>query len=78
MNFKEAKAHKKDAVKNADESVSNLFHIVITPSNTDESAKFITDFLRSPENFNDESCKDYCSDGDYEVVSFKKEPTDVD
>ncbi|MFC5873079.1 hypothetical protein ACFP3I_10820 [Chryseobacterium arachidis] len=50
-----------------------LFHIVITPSNTDESAKFIEDFLKNPESFNDESCKKYCSDDDFEVVSFKKE-----
>lgn len=73
MNFKEAKKHKDEAVKNADESVVNLFHIVITPSNTDESAKFIEEFLKSPESFDDESCKKFCSDDNYEVVSFKKE-----
>lgn len=73
MNFNEAKEHKKESLKNADESVLNLFHVVITPANTDESAKFIEDFLKSPESFNDESCKEYCSDGEYEVVSFKKE-----
>ena len=76
MNFKEAKIHKKDALKNADESVLKLFHLIITPSNTDESAKFIEDFLKDPESFNDESCKDYCSDDNYEVVSFKKETVD--
>lgn len=73
MNFKEAKKHKKEAVKNADESVLKLFHIIITPSNTDESTKFIEDFLKAPESFTDESCKEYCSDDNYEVVSFKKE-----
>ncbi len=73
MNFTEAKEHKKESLKNADDSVLNLFHVVITPSKTEESAKFIEDFLKSPESFNDESCKEYCSDGDYEVVSFKKE-----
>ncbi|WP_346985134.1 hypothetical protein [Chryseobacterium sp. POE27] len=50
--------------------------MIITPSNTDESAKFIEDFLKSPETFNDESCQKYCSDGNYEVVSFKKETND--
>lgn len=73
MNFKEAKKHKEEAVKNADESVINLFHILITPSNTDESTKFIEEFLKSQESFDDESCKKYCSDDNYEVVSFKKE-----
>ncbi|MFC3157294.1 hypothetical protein SAMN05443633_11864 [Chryseobacterium arachidis] len=73
MNFKEAKKHKEESLKNADKSVLELFHIVITPSNTDESAKFIEDFLKNPESFNDESCKKYCSDDDFEVVSFKKE-----
>ncbi|AZA57738.1 hypothetical protein EG349_03850 [Chryseobacterium shandongense] len=73
MNFKEAKAHKQESLKNADESVLNLFHVVITPANTDESAKFIEDFLKSPDSFNDESCQEYCSDGNFEVVSFKKE-----
>ena len=73
MNFKEAKKHKEDSLKNADTSVLELFHIVITPSNTDESAKFIEDFLKNPESFDDESCKEYCLDDDFEVVSFKKE-----
>ncbi len=73
MNYQEALQHKKESEQNADESVAKLFHIVITPSNTDESAKFIEDFLKSPESFDDESCKKYSSDDDYEVVSFKKE-----
>ncbi|WP_374459306.1 hypothetical protein [Chryseobacterium taeanense] len=76
MNFKEALQHKKESLKNADESVLNLFHVIITPSKTDESAKFIEDFLKSPESFNDESCQEYCSDENYEVVSFKKEEND--
>lgn len=75
MNHKEALKHKNESEKNADQSVSRLFHIVITPSNTDESATFIEDFLKSPESFDDESCKKYSSDNDYEVVSFKKETT---
>ncbi|MGE4514275.1 MAG: hypothetical protein AB7E26_10755 [Chryseobacterium sp.] len=76
MNFKEALQHKKESLKTADKSVLNLFHVVITPSKTDESAKFIEDFLKSPESFNDESCQEYCSDENYEVVSFKKEEND--
>lgn len=73
MNYQEALVHKKESFNNADESVLKLFHVVITPANTDESAKYIEDFLKSPESFTDESCKEYCSDGKYEVVSFKKE-----
>lgn len=73
MNYQEAEEHKKESLQNADESVLKLFHVVITPANTDESVKYIEDFLKSPESFTDESCKEYCSDGNYEVVSFKKE-----
>jgi hypothetical protein len=73
MNYQEALQHKKESEKNADESVAKLFHIVITPANTDESAKFIEDFLKSPGSFDDESCRKYSSDDEYEVVSFKKE-----
>lgn len=73
MNYTEALQHKKDSVKNADESVVNNFHIIIVPADTDESAKYIEDFLKSPESFTDESCKKYCSNDEYEVVSFKKE-----
>lgn len=73
MNYQEAEAHKKESLKNADESVLHLFHVVITPADTEESAKYIEDYLASPESFTDESCKEYCSDGNYEVVSFKKE-----
>ncbi|WP_294291189.1 hypothetical protein [uncultured Chryseobacterium sp.] len=76
MNYTEALKHKKESEKNADASVADLFHIVITPASTDESAKFIEDFLKSPESFDDESCKKYCSDDEYEVVSFKKENDD--
>ncbi len=73
MNYQEAEAHKKESLKNADDSVLHLFHVVITPADTEESAKYIEDYLKSPESFTDESCKEYCSDGNYEVVSFKKE-----
>ncbi len=73
MNYQEAETHKKESLKNADETVLNLFHVIITPANTEESARYIEDYLKSPASFTDESCKDYCSDGNYEVMSFKKE-----
>lgn len=73
MNYKEALKHKKESVENADESLLKLYHIVITPANTDESYKYIEDFSKDPEAFDDESCKKYCTDDEFEVVSFKKE-----
>ncbi|MEN4759706.1 hypothetical protein ABEG63_05135 [Chryseobacterium sp. C39-AII1] len=73
MNFTEAKKYKKDAVKNADEYVLKNFHVIIVPIKTEESAKYIEDFLKEPELFNDESCKKYSSNDEYEVVSFQKE-----
>ena len=72
MNYKEALKHKKEALETADESLLKLYHIVITPANTDESYKHIEDFSKDPEKFDDESCKKYCTDDEYEVVSFKK------
>lgn len=73
MNYKDALKHKKESVENADESLLKLYHIVITPANTDESYKYIEDFSKDPEAFDDESCKKYCTDDEFEVVSFKKE-----
>ncbi|MBO6183126.1 MAG: hypothetical protein J6O88_00340 [Chryseobacterium sp.] len=73
MNHKEALLHKKESVKNADESVLKQYHLVIAPANTDESKKFIDDFLKNPEKFDDESCKKYSSDNLFEVISFKKD-----
>ncbi|MFL9832632.1 hypothetical protein [Chryseobacterium terrae] len=73
MNYQEALEHKKESLKNADESVLKQYHLVIAPANTDESKEFIDAFLKNPDKFNDESCKKYSSDGLYEVVSFKKD-----
>lgn len=73
MNYQEALQHKKESLKNADESVLKQYHLVIAPANTDESKKYIDDFLVEPEKFDDESCKKYSSDGLFEVISFKKE-----
>ncbi|MGE6397283.1 hypothetical protein [Chryseobacterium scophthalmum] len=72
MNHKEALLHKKESLKNADESVLKQYYLVISPANTDESKKFIDDFLKNPEKF-DDSCKKYSSDDAFEVISFKKE-----
>ena len=73
MNYKEALEHKNESLKNADESVLKQYHLVIAPANTDDSKKYIDDFLKNPEKFDDESCKKYSSDGLFEVMSFKKE-----
>lgn len=73
MKYDEAVKHKKESVQNADEIVLQNYHIIITPSNTDDSTKYIEDFLKDPEAFNDESCQKYTADDDYEVVSFKKD-----
>lgn len=73
MTYKEAVQHKKESLEKADESLLKLYHLVITPANTEESYKFIEDFTKDPESFDDESCKKYCTDNEYEVVSFKKE-----
>jgi len=73
MNYKEALQHKKESVENADQNVIDNFHILIVPANTEESIKYIETFLENPDKFNDESCKKFCSDDEYQVVSFKKE-----
>ncbi|KFF25878.1 hypothetical protein [Chryseobacterium vrystaatense] len=73
MKYSEALEHKKEALKNADESVLKSYHIIITPADTSESAKYIEDFSKKPEDFNDNSCKKYSSNDEYEVVSFRKE-----
>ncbi|CEJ69313.1 hypothetical protein BN1195_01611 [Chryseobacterium oranimense G311] len=76
MKYTEALEYKKEAVKKADESVIQNYHIIITPADTGESAKYIEDFSKNPDQFNDSSCKQYSSTDDYEVVSFRKEPED--
>ncbi|MBW7674329.1 hypothetical protein [Chryseobacterium chendengshani] len=73
MTYKEALQHKKESLEKADESLLKLYHLVITPANTEESYKYIEDFTKDPDSFDDESCKKYCTDNEYEVVSFKKE-----
>jgi predicted nucleic-acid-binding protein len=73
MKYTEALNYKKEALKKADESVIQNYHIIITPADTGKSAKYIEDFSKKPADFNDSSCKKYCSNDKYEVVSFKKE-----
>lgn len=73
MNYNEALHHKKESVENADQNVIDNFHILIVPANTEESTKYIETFLENPDKFNDDSCKKFCSDDEYQVVSFKKE-----
>lgn len=73
MNYQEALAHKKESLKNADKNVLDMFHLVIAPANTDDAKKFMDDYLKKPNDFDDKSCKKYCSDDEYEVMSFKKE-----
>ncbi|MDC8104010.1 MULTISPECIES: hypothetical protein [Chryseobacterium] len=73
MKYNEAVQHKKESLKKADETVLKDYHIIITPANTEESQKHIEAFLKAPDKFDDESCKKFCSDGEYQVVSFRKE-----
>ncbi|MCJ7932315.1 MAG: hypothetical protein MUW56_01435 [Chryseobacterium sp.] len=72
MKYDEALRHKKEAVKKADDSVLQHYHIIITPADTTESVRYIEEYSKQPDQFKDESCKKYCSNGEYEVVSFKK------
>ncbi|KXH84341.1 hypothetical protein [Chryseobacterium kwangjuense] len=76
MKYNEALAYKKEALQKADESVLQEYHIIITPANTAESAKYIEEFSKNPDDFTDSSCKKYCSNDEYEVVSFRKEKED--
>ncbi|NML68549.1 hypothetical protein HHL23_01875 [Chryseobacterium sp. RP-3-3] len=73
MKYSEALQYKKEALEKADESVLQSYHIIITPSDTGESAKYIEEFSKNPEDFNDNSCKKYASNDEYEMVSFRKE-----
>lgn len=73
MTYKEALQHKKESLDHADESVLRLYHVIITPTDTEKSHQHIEDFIKNPENFSDESCKKYSSEDDFQVVSFKKE-----
>ncbi|MDP9959749.1 hypothetical protein [Chryseobacterium lathyri] len=76
MKYSEALEYKKEALKKADTSVLQNYHIIITPADTGESAKYIEDFSKNPDDFSDSSCKKYCSNDEYEVMSFKKETED--
>ncbi|SMO89800.1 hypothetical protein SAMN06265171_1111 [Chryseobacterium rhizoplanae] len=73
MKYTEALKYKEDALKKADSTVVDNYHIVIVPADTSESTRYIEEYTKKPENFKDDSCKKYCSNGDYLVVSFKKE-----
>ncbi|WP_374465067.1 hypothetical protein [Chryseobacterium sp.] len=73
MKYSEAVKYKEEALKKADSTVVDNYHIVIVPADTAESTKYIEEFTKKPERFKDDSCKKYCSDGEYLVVSFKKE-----
>ncbi|EFK35546.1 Uncharacterised protein [Chryseobacterium gleum] len=72
MKYSEALKYKEEALKKADSTVVDNYHIVIVPADTAESTKYIEEFTKKPESFKDDSCKKYCSNGEYLVVSFKK------
>ncbi|WP_139785404.1 hypothetical protein [Chryseobacterium phocaeense] len=76
MKYNKALAYKKEALEKADESVLQNYHIIITPADTAESAEYIEEFSKNPDDFQDSSCKKYCSNDEYEVVSFRKEKED--
>ncbi|QBJ88507.1 hypothetical protein DDI74_20750 [Chryseobacterium gleum] len=73
MKYSEALKYKEEALKKADSTIVDNYHIVIVPADTAESTKYIEEFTKKPESFKDDSCKEYCSNGEYLVVSFKKE-----
>ncbi|CAM3162486.1 hypothetical protein DRF59_11345 [Chryseobacterium flavum] len=72
MNYNEALQHKKEALKKADESVLNNYHIIIVPADTAESARYIEEYSKKPDHFKDSDCRKYSSNGEFQVVSFKK------
>ncbi|MDN3694280.1 hypothetical protein QWZ06_19355 [Chryseobacterium tructae] len=72
MKYNEAIQYKNEAVKNADQSVLENYYIIVVPADTEESTKYIEEYSKQPGKFKDESCKKYCSNGEYLVVSFKK------
>ncbi|WP_370899132.1 hypothetical protein [Chryseobacterium gossypii] len=78
MKYDEAVKHKKEALEKAHDSVLRNYHIIITPADTNESRKYIDAFSKNPEAFSDDSCKQFSSNDDYEVVSFRKEESDSD
>lgn len=47
MKYSEALQYKKEALEKADESVRQSYHIIITPADTAESAKYIEDFSKT-------------------------------
>ncbi|WP_262147479.1 hypothetical protein [Chryseobacterium foetidum] len=77
MTYEEALKQKKESVKNADQSVLNLYHILISPENTKESVDFIDHYLKNPDSCNDESCKKFSSSDNYQIVSIRKEDQEV-
>ncbi|KPH14731.1 hypothetical protein [Chryseobacterium sp. ERMR1:04] len=73
MTYTEAVQHKKESLENADESVMKNYHLIIAPSNIEESQRCIETFLSNPKSFNDKSCKKFCTNDDYQVISFRKD-----
>ncbi|MBD8081508.1 hypothetical protein [Chryseobacterium caseinilyticum] len=73
MKFEEALKQKKESVKNADDSVLNLYHVLISPADTKESVDFIDHYLKNPDSCNDDTCKEFASSDDYQIVSIRKE-----
>ena len=73
MNYQEALKYKNKSVKEADESVTKLYHILIAPSDKTESVNYIHHFLKNPKACKDDSCKEFSSDGNFEVVSVRKD-----
>lgn len=73
MNYQQALKRKNKLIKDADESVKKLYHILIAPSDKTESVNYIHHFLKNPKVFKDGSCKKFSSDGNFEVVSVRKD-----
>jgi len=73
MTFEEALKQKKESVSNADQSVLNLYHVLISPADTKESVDYIDFYLKNPDECKDESCKKFSSSDNYQIVSIRKE-----
>ena len=73
MTYKEALQYKKESVSSADESVLKLYHILVAPADKEESVNFLDHFLKHHDECNDETCKEFSSSDNYEVVTVRKD-----
>lgn len=68
MTFNEAVKRKRQFIKDSSEYTNTLYHCLVIPAKTEESARYLEDFKNSPSTFIDESCKIYSTDSDFKVM----------